>query len=81
MGFFIVYTSPMFKFKVAKRLIESSDLKRAAIADKCRIHTQTLTNYINGKGQPSPAVVTLLAQALKIPESELWKHEVTKKAS
>jgi transcriptional regulator with XRE-family HTH domain len=62
----------MFRHEFAKELVKGSKLKRSAIAEECRITTETLTHYLNGRLNPSRAVATLLALTLNVPESELW---------
>lgn len=72
----------MFNNERAKKLVKSSQLKRSAIAKDCRVNVETLTKYLNGAINPSKAVIALLAQALKVPESTLTViEEETPKAS
>lgn len=73
--------SMKFNTGKAKILVESSRLKRAAIADECGVEVTTLTHYLNGHAVPGRPVVKLLAQTLEVPETELWLDNEDKKSA
>jgi transcriptional regulator with XRE-family HTH domain len=63
----------VFKYGFARELVKNSRFKRSAIAEACRIKTNTLTVYLSGLANPSKSVVALLAQTLNVPEDILWE--------
>lgn len=68
--------------EAAKRLMKEQGRTREWLAAQCRVKYDTFNHYLTGRRNPSPAVVALLAQALKASETEITLiEEDTPKAS
>lgn len=80
------YKGGMFNRSKAQALKAAKGIQTKWLAQRCGVRSDTISAYLSEKRgsdgpNPSLAVVRLMAQALGVPESELWDEQEKKRSA